>query len=68
MMSPPKPEGKQTEELVEWIQEDGKYIKITKENSNGRKCVCCNHDCPCKCSCCKTLCCSTIKKITGKCP
>ena len=67
MMSPPKPEGKQTEEVFEWTKdEQGKISKVTKANSNGRKCICCGCSCPCKCECCKTICC-TVKRSLGLC-
>lgn len=68
MMANPEKKS-ETEQDFEWGYVDGKMTKITKENSNGRICECCNHPCPCKgCKCCKTICCTDYKKSNGKCP
>ena len=62
MMEDPTPkesESSKTEEIYEWGLIDGKLTKITSKNANGRRCSGCNHDCPCKCECCKPYCCSS---------
>ena len=65
MMVQPEPAKEETEEIFEWIIEDGQRKKITEKNSNGRKCLGCGCSCPCKCLDCKPFCCSRkVKKET----
>lgn len=61
MMEQPK-EDKLQEEVFEWIIEDGKQIKITKDNANGRICAGCLCKCPCRCADCRPFCCSRKHK------
>ena len=63
-MEDPESKGESKSEVFEWVQEDGKIFKITKQNSNGRKCKCCGCSCPCDCKCCDIICC-TVKKRLG---
>lgn len=65
-MSDPDSKSESKEELFEWTQENGKIVKITKDNANGRKCECCGCSCPCSCKCCGSICC-TVKKRLGLC-
>lgn len=58
MMVSPESKSSEGELDYEWVEENGKLVKITQENSNGRKCKCCGCDCPCKCKCCRMVCCS----------
>jgi hypothetical protein len=64
MMKDPDAKADSQEEAFEWVQEDGKLIKITAKNSNGRECECCHCFCPCECDCCRIICC-TVKKRLG---
>lgn len=63
MMKEPGSSSSTQEESFEWVQEDGKLIKITTENSNGRKCECCGCSCPCDCECCEVICCTVLKRL-----
>jgi len=64
MMNDPESKSSSQEEAFEWVQEDGIVFKVTKDNSNGRKCECCHCECPCSCPCCGLICC-TVKKRLG---
>ena len=57
MMADPEPTKSSQEEKFEWVEENGKLVKITAANSNGRKCGHCGCDCPCDCECCQWRCC-----------
>ncbi len=48
------------EEPYEWAYDapQGKWVKVTAKNSNGRKCGRCGCACPCNCPDCLHHCCS----------
>jgi hypothetical protein len=48
------------EEPYEWAYDgaQGKWVKITAKNSNGRRCGHCGCACPCACADCMHQCCS----------
>ncbi len=58
MMIDPDEKSSQQDQDFEWANVEGKIVKITNLNSNGRKCEGCGCSCPCKCDCCKPICCS----------
>ena len=64
-MAEPDSKPQSQEQDFEWVVENGKLIKVTKANSNGRKCECCGCSCPCKCDCCKKVCCTFSKRKQG---
>lgn len=61
MMAEPEHRKSETEELYEWVIENGQLTKITSKNSNGRTCGHCGCKCPCKCEDCRPICCSFKK-------
>ena len=53
-------ESETSEELYEWAYDNvqGKWVRITAKNSNGRRCARCGCSCPCSCPDCLHQCCS----------
>jgi hypothetical protein len=58
LTSPQEHESDET--LYEWLWDrvQNKWVKITAENSQGRKCGKCGCSCPCSCADCLYQCCS----------
>jgi hypothetical protein len=59
-VSPSAAGSEEAEELYEWAYDSaqGRWLKITAKNSQGRRCGRCGCSCPCTCPDCLHQCCS----------